>query len=733
MIKYRDAEPIMYLPRNLHTPHMTALSYACKMAMSKMLEYQKQIRILADIDGLKEDILDLVALELNTQYYDRSLSIDQKRELIKRTLIWYEKGGTVSAVQEMIDILFDDGQVVEWDKFSDGKGEPGEFEIVTSMEITGETIRRFTEVIERVKRLTAHLRALRIQGSFEWIIQYDFGIRMLIDWGPRGIARYLDGKWKLDGTALLNGLYGGTEMEAAAGNGKITLKNSLYGPVQSMTLYGMSETAGTPQKPAEIETTGKKEAIIMTSKGLAGESSRASIGIDGGITGIPVERGGSHTDAAEQQWISDEADLTGGKLIRRIGRYSFNGSTFTENGAVKDIAPEEEIEIILEILRDERGEESAEETATYLSEHPIEVYQNLEKETEGSLPGETLEEYANLVAYNGTTTITADQMVYMEADYIYPIDVLDDYPVTDILQEIHHQVVIEYASGLSDFLFGVPVSLDTGQQIGITISDDREEKTVNDSGDAVLRRGLAGKIISLRISGKSGTDGTPADPKAIQSSGSSGNLTVTVSGNGDSDQAVITAAGGLAGIPVERGGSHTDANGQQWISDEADLTGGKLIRRVGRYTFDGTEFKENGTAQDIAPEEEIEIILELLRAERGEESAEETAAYLAAHPIEAYQNLAEPEETAGAAAELPVYDGITHITINEPEKELAPGIDAVYVGERHIEIGYDADINVAAEAAYNLSQEASIYKDLRLEGTRLLDGTWVLDAGDMAI
>ena len=733
MIKYRGAEPILYLPKNLHTPHMIALSYACKMAMAQMLEYQKQIRLLADIDGLKEDLLDLVALELNTQYYDRSLPIEQKRELIKRTLIWYEKGGTVSAVQEMIDILFDDGQVVEWDKFADGKGEPGEFEIVTSMEITGETIRRFADVVERVKRLTAHLRALRIQGSVEWPIRYDFGIRMLIDWGPRGIVRYLDGTWTLDGTSLLNCLQGGTEGGSAYGNGKITLENSLYGTLQAMRLYGVSETAGTPLKPAEIETSGGREPIVLTSNGTAGERSSASLTITGGLAGIPVERGGSHTDAAEQQWISDEADLTDGKLIRRIGRYSFNGSTFTENGAVKDIAPEEEIEIILEILRDERGEESTEETAAYLSEHPIEVYQNLEKETEGSLPGETLEEYASLVAYNGTTTITADKKVYMEADYVYPIDVLDDYPVTDILQEIDHQVVIEYASGLSDFLFGVPVSVDTGQQIGITISDDREEKTVNDSGDAVLRRGLAGKIISLKVSGKSGTDGTPVNPKAIQSSGSSGNLTVTVSGDGGTEQANIEAAGGLAGIPVERGGSHTDASGQQWISDEADLTGGKLIRRIGRYSFNGSTFTENGAVKDIAPEEEIEIILEIMRDERGEESTEETAAYLAAHPIGVYQNLTEAKETAGTATELPVYVGTTHIRTDEQENGLAPGIDATYVGERYINIGYDTTINVAAEAAHNLSQDASLYKDMRLEAVRRLDGTWTLDAGDIAI
>ena len=321
----------------------------------------------------------------------------------------------------------------------------------------------------------------------------------------------------------------------------------------------------------------------------------------------------------------------------------------------------------------------------------------------------------------------------MEADYVYPIDVLDDYPVTDILQEISHQVEIDYASGISEFVFATPIELSSGQQIEMTISDDREEKNVKDDGDIVLRRGLEGKLISLKISGKSFSGGTPVSPQEIQSSGSSGSLTVTVSGNGETEQETVTTTGGLAGIPVERGGSHTDRTGQKWISDEADLTGGKLIRRIGRYSFNGSTFTENGAVKDIAPEEEIEIILEILRDERGEESTEETAAYLAGHPIAVYQNLELPEQTAMKAAELTLFDGDTYISTSERKKELVHGIDAVYVGERYIAIGCETAINMTTDVEYNLSQDASLYKDMRLEAVRRLDGTWTLDAGDIAI
>lgn len=45
----------------------------------------------------------------------------------------------------------------------------------------------------------------------------------------------------------------------------------------------------------------------------------------------------------------------------------------------------------------------------------------------------------------------------------------------------------------------------------------------------------------------------------------------------------------LPGIPVTSGGNYTDANGQQWIADEADLARGVYVQRVKQLTFDGSE------------------------------------------------------------------------------------------------------------------------------------------------
>ena len=47
----------------------------------------------------------------------------------------------------------------------------------------------------------------------------------------------------------------------------------------------------------------------------------------------------------------------------------------------------------------------------------------------------------------------------------------------------------------------------------------------------------------------------------------------------------------LHGIPVTSGGNYTDANGQQWISDEVDLARGVYVHRVNRLTLSPTNPK----------------------------------------------------------------------------------------------------------------------------------------------
>lgn len=50
----------------------------------------------------------------------------------------------------------------------------------------------------------------------------------------------------------------------------------------------------------------------------------------------------------------------------------------------------------------------------------------------------------------------------------------------------------------------------------------------------------------------------------------------------------VSTHNGLPGIPVTSGGNYTDANGQQWVCNEADVERGVYVQRVGTAIFDGS-------------------------------------------------------------------------------------------------------------------------------------------------
>lgn len=155
MTKYSEAELTTVLPPYIkEDPDIQAISYAFHMGVSKLLQYAMLSPAYADIDALPEEILDLLALELQSQYYDESMDKDIKRVIIKNSLAWHAKGGTVSAVNEMIQTIFGEGRTIEWYEFD---GEPGTFYIDTNAELSPDIVKQFRNIIDKVKNKRSHL------------------------------------------------------------------------------------------------------------------------------------------------------------------------------------------------------------------------------------------------------------------------------------------------------------------------------------------------------------------------------------------------------------------------------------------------------------------------------------------------------------------------------------------------------------------------------------------------
>ncbi|WP_211746411.1 phage tail protein [Paenibacillus sp. Marseille-Q4541] len=108
---------------------------------------------------LKGQITDAEADERAWQehldYYDTSLPLEQKIQLLLNAKEFHRIKGTPAAIEDLITILFGEGKVEEWFEYG---GEPGKFQVTTNNPaVTQERAQEFYRAVESVKRLTAHL------------------------------------------------------------------------------------------------------------------------------------------------------------------------------------------------------------------------------------------------------------------------------------------------------------------------------------------------------------------------------------------------------------------------------------------------------------------------------------------------------------------------------------------------------------------------------------------------
>jgi phage tail P2-like protein len=146
-----------------YNAEIQALSYALLQEKRRIMELAQQTRTLSMIDQLPEAILDVLAVELRTPYYTMDMTIDQKREIIKNTLVWYYHAGTPSAVEELVASIFGQGQVVEWFDFTEEPFTPGTFDIVTDTRLTEDIVYRFLQIISQVKNTRSHVRRVLVE------------------------------------------------------------------------------------------------------------------------------------------------------------------------------------------------------------------------------------------------------------------------------------------------------------------------------------------------------------------------------------------------------------------------------------------------------------------------------------------------------------------------------------------------------------------------------------------
>ena len=165
MISYYDGQLTDIMPGNItQNPEVKALSHALQQACRLLYRYSQKIYIYSNLDEQPEEVIDLLASELRTQYYRSTLDFATKRQLVKNTLAWYMGAGTPQAVEELVAAVFGEGEVKEWHEYGD---EPYYFKILTDAVLTPGTNDFFNTMIQKVKNTRSHLRTIDIHRKIQ--------------------------------------------------------------------------------------------------------------------------------------------------------------------------------------------------------------------------------------------------------------------------------------------------------------------------------------------------------------------------------------------------------------------------------------------------------------------------------------------------------------------------------------------------------------------------------------
>ncbi len=150
-------------PTNLKDARTKAFMYACDKQIKKLIERAEKIKVWCAVESVDEKYLDYMAADCRTLFYNSSLAPDVKRRLILNSQYWYMKLGTSAAMEEMINIVFqnNDTSIEEWDSYA---GDAFHFRIAVSSAVTTVEMSEFLKYINEVKNARSIIDYLVLQS-----------------------------------------------------------------------------------------------------------------------------------------------------------------------------------------------------------------------------------------------------------------------------------------------------------------------------------------------------------------------------------------------------------------------------------------------------------------------------------------------------------------------------------------------------------------------------------------
>jgi phage tail protein, P2 protein I family len=115
------------------------------------------VKFFVDIDNAPSNVIDMLAIEMNADFYDQTLPLKNRRDLVKNAYFYKYYKGTALAVKQIVTDIYSAANTEEWFQYG---GDPGYFRVTTEAELPDvATLDRIFTAIAKVKNVRSWLEA----------------------------------------------------------------------------------------------------------------------------------------------------------------------------------------------------------------------------------------------------------------------------------------------------------------------------------------------------------------------------------------------------------------------------------------------------------------------------------------------------------------------------------------------------------------------------------------------
>ncbi len=174
MTRYKDAKLIDFIPEHLKSDKkVIALCEALDYERNKLDEEITKINLYEKLKNrtISNEEVELLLWENHVDYYDSTLTLEQKIDLIETSMITHQLKGTKYAIEKHLDTILKKYKLLEWYEFD---SIPGTFKIVGEKMPSLERLEKVFKIVNEYKKKSAHCLGFIVNTVLDSITKVGF-------------------------------------------------------------------------------------------------------------------------------------------------------------------------------------------------------------------------------------------------------------------------------------------------------------------------------------------------------------------------------------------------------------------------------------------------------------------------------------------------------------------------------------------------------------------------------